>query len=173
MCFPDDVAIIKIRFFEKSDGRRKEGRGEGGGSVYRKIITAARRRADARVYVCACVRVPRDRIFRAFPILRDVDVRYKRGLDSFRINSPSRIQWKRRQYRAERTIHIEFKADFPGSQRIIRLRDRDVVLEGENGQDEYSMLNSLRSRGKEIRRRGGWRKRRRRRRRKGRRRRVP
>jgi len=48
---------------------------------------------------------------------------YKRGLNSFWINSPSRIQWKSRQYHAERTIHIEFKADFTGSQRIIRLRD--------------------------------------------------
>jgi len=66
----------------------------------------------------------------------------KRGLNSFRVNSPSRIQWERRQYRAEGTIHIEFKADFPGSQRIIRLRDRDALPEGENGQDEYSMLNS-------------------------------
>lgn len=77
------------------------------------------------------------------------------GLNSFRINSPSRIQWERWQYRAERTIHIEFKADFPGSQRIIRLRDRDAVLEGENVQDEYSMLNSWWNRGKEIRRREG------------------
>lgn len=32
-----------------------------------------------------------------------------------------------RQYHAERTIHIEFKADFTGSQRIIRLRDRDAA----------------------------------------------
>lgn len=53
--------------------------------------------------------------------------RYKRGLNSFRINSPSRIQWKSRQYHAERTIHIEFKADFTESQRIIRLRDRDAA----------------------------------------------
>jgi len=71
----------------------------------------------------------------------------QKGLDSFRVNSPSRIQWKRRQYRAEGTIHIEFKADFPESQRIIRLRDRDALPEGENGQDEYSMLNSRRNHG--------------------------